>query len=207
MGYYVSSVLSVSGGSPHDTFIYFLPSRRLEHDWVNEWIRERFGRIAAQLGPSAVLITSTPGREQDYLSSFESVDSTFRAVDGSVDVLHSGFPFLVVASTPVGAGSSHVGEPGIVVNLAGFDPGSLARLFDALIDGRRALDDLISLIPDTSRDLSDEYDSDLGGWDFAFQRAIELKPNVFGIGLDLNAIYQRIRGRGGRGRRGHRALE
>jgi hypothetical protein len=116
-------------------------------------------------------------------------------VSGSSDVLHSHFPFFVISREPLGRSADGDAVPFAVVNLAALDEPGLTQLVDDLVEEARRGGDLMDCVPEMAVDLSNEYDDRYGGWGFAFAEALELKPNVFGVGLNGNAIVEWLRAR------------
>ena len=195
MGYIVSSLLSVGKDDPHRSFIYYLPTRRFAYQWINDWIYQQFHEVAARLGPDAVLIAPPPGRDRYRDWTPESLirgfsDALEGCHEGSTEFLHTGLPFLVVSRRPVRPGDDPA--PFAAINLASLDETKLLLLFDILIEAASEGADLVDRIPDLGsklvrNDLDDDAD--------LFDQAIEIKPSIFGIGLNGNVLLEWLRQR------------
>jgi hypothetical protein len=196
MGYFVSSILAIGKDDPHRAFVYFLPTRRVKYEWINDWVYERFSVLATKLGPDAVIVAPPPGEHHDdYYAAWRdplSAQSAFSPVsEQESGVLHSGFPFLVVSRRPVGVVTAGK-TPFAAVNLATLDAEGLTLLIDDLVEAAYNGLDLLDSIPSINADLSHEYD-ETGGWSEIIAEGIQLRPNVFGMGLDLNAMINWLR--------------
>jgi hypothetical protein len=194
VGYLVSSFLTILPGDPHGTFIYFIPSHRLAYDWINDWIYSRFHAMAGRLGPDAVLIAPPNGRD-NYRDP--SVDDAFvRALDPDDEIsthfLYDGFPFLVVSRQPVCPSDQGKSIPFAAINLACLDEAKLGKLFDDLIDLASSGGDVIGCVPDIGLEFAMDEFSDTA---LHLQDALELKPHVFGIGLNGNVLLNWLRRR------------
>lgn len=191
LGFFVSSGAALSGDTKHGLFLFFVPTSRLQYEWINSWIYERFRDLARRLGPEAVIVAPSEGSEYRDLGS--EVDRAGRAFP--FDILESEFPFLVVSHSPEALVSGDE-TSALAINLAAFDDKeALARLFDELIlasrSGVRDVRRIHLTVP--MKDLTGEYNTDQGNWDFAFEEALELKPNLFGLGLNINAVAKWFR--------------
>lgn len=178
MGYMVSSLLTVGVDDPHRSFIYYLPTDRFAHQWVNDWIYDRFQKVAGRLGPNAVLIA--PHDRDNLQESFgEALDW-----ESEDDFLHAGLPFLVVSRRPVRPSGDGEPTPFAAINLASLDEAKLGELFDVLVEAASKDGDLLDSIPTLGAKLAND-DSDDRHY---FSQAIELKPHIFGIGLNGNLL-------------------
>lgn len=187
MGYKINSFLSVSSADGHEYFLYYLPARGMASLWLNQWINSNFDRLASELGPQAVLITSPEGAEDRFLDSAREtqklLNSSFEAAaDGYV--LHEGSPILLISRRPLRADQPKDMVDCAAINLAAYDPARLAELFDHLIVSIRKGKDPVDGIP-----LADiEGSSPRSG----YSEALELKPNIFGVGINGNAVIQML---------------
>jgi len=191
MGYKVSSFLSVSRADGHEHFLYYLPARGMASLWLNEWIESNFDRLASKLGPQAVLITAPDGREAEFR---ESGDEVLRLLHDSLDpsrrsarsdLLHGGGPILIVSRKPLYPEKPEAEIECAAINLSAYDPQRLAVLFDQVIDAVETGADPLEVIPGS--------EIGTGSPDYEFIEALELKPNVFGVGIDGNAVIRMLK--------------
>lgn len=194
MGYKVHSFLSVGSADGHEYFLYYLPAQGMASLWLNQWINANFDRLASKLGPKAVLITAPDGREDNFVESGREVmdllrqsleDGTWEASRWEVDrLLHEGGPILLVSRRPLHP--EHVKEAVdcAAINLGGYDPQRLAVLFDHVIRAIQEERDPVEGIP-----LPDVQGSHTPG----YMDALELKPNIFGLGINGNAVIELLR--------------
>ena len=199
MGYRVSSVLAIAAEDPHSHFLDFLPTRRVRYEWINDWVASRFDSLAAKLGPDAVIVTAPVGREEEFWRSMsrtqvelmQSFQPDRRYADPGF--LHSGWPFLVVSrrplAVPAGPPAEREHADFAAVNLAEYAEPELGVLLDELVERARAGADLLDAVPSL---MSGPHAISKGS-DWHFDQALELKPNVFGIGLNVNAIFASLR--------------
>lgn len=193
MGYIVSSVLAIGNNDSHDSFIYYLPTSRVRYEWINDWVYQRFNSLATKLGPTAVIVAPPPVSVDEYWESLESefgVGSSFCPVDESFGhtegVLHSRLPFFIVSRRPIGAVNIHDVAPFGIISLAGLDEVRLTQLVDSLVEVARRGGDLVECAPQLDAGISGEMTKD--EWTHAVARAIEIKPHIFGIGLNVGSI-------------------
>lgn len=184
----MTAIANLQGDSFHDTFLIFVPGgRSLEYQWIDRWMYEKFGTMARELGPKSVLVAPPEGEAyadfNDKLGPERRLGWVPQGV-GAVNMLHRGYPFLMITGSP-GSMTSADGTSsfdGFVVNLAAFRDGSqLARFFDGLIRGsreRHSVDRLAELVPNTN----------VGAVRFLAEEGFEIKPNFFGVGVNVNAI-------------------
>jgi len=191
MGYKVSSFLSVSVADGHEHFLYYLPARGMASLWLNDWVDSNFDRLASKLGPHSVLITSPEGRENEFWKSgyevarllHESLEPRYGTLAG--DLLHAGGPVLIISRKPLRPGHQDEEIECAAVNLSAYDSQSLAGLFDRVIEALDAGADPLEVIP------SSEIGK--GSEEYQFIEALELKPNVFGIGIDGNTVIRMLK--------------
>ena len=196
MGYKVSSVFSVSPNDAHNYFVYFIPGRRpydsLSTDWINEWIYNKFDRIAGTIGKQGVLVLlhqhlNSSELRQDSLEDLGYC--LFSRGDAHDHFLHAGMPFLIISRKPL-VKNAKTGEA-IAINLVQCKSESeLANVFDIIIAGIREDDwnSIVDRFPLQSR--AQEPDS-WGGWADTVNRMLELKPNIFGLGVNLNGVIDK----------------
>lgn len=199
MGYRVTSFLSVGSADRHDHFLYFLPTRWLAYEWINTWIDEHFDSLASHLGPSAVLITTPRGVKAEHTYGWDSIEEMLHRslrpsneqAAGSTHVrrqpwesLHSGAPVLIVSRRPLTPRDNESVDC-VAINLAAYDKHGIATLLDQLIQAVQSGDDPLAAVP-TALDRTD--------WSrYEFLKALELKPNVFGVGVNGNAVIDLVR--------------
>lgn len=205
MGYRLGSITVIGRDDYHSYFAYFLPSTRMKYEWINQFFEDRFDSIATKIGPEGVIIAPLRHALSRYRD--EIVSELYRAANPIKRsqlhyLLSSGFPFLIVSRHPIGTLLTHSNEEAAVaLNLAAMrDADQLAELLDTLIDAAlRSVDDMLECIPDLSRRLLTEPESQDGGLQISdFLQALELKPNVMGVGLNINEairIVQRLQAR------------
>lgn len=184
MGYRVSRFLSVSSTDTHDYFLYFLSTRWFAYEWVNRWVDHHFDALAMELGDANAVLIAAPRGQRRGASDLN--ESLWRAVDMEQPVeeaLHSGAPALIVSRRPLGVREDGDVECAIV-NLAAYDEQGISALFDGLIGEMQRGGDPFVAIPDAP-DMTDRWHEWL--------KAFELKPNVFGLGLNGNAVIDLIR--------------
>jgi hypothetical protein len=188
LGYKVISFLSVSSTDGHEYFLYYLPARGMASLWLNQWINSNFDRLASELGPRAVLITSPEGAEDSFLESARGVqgllDASLRADEDNF-VLHEGAPMLLISRLPLRADQPQDTVECAAINLAAYDPNRLAELFDHLIVSTRKGEDPIDGIP-----LADVKGSPPR---YGYSEVLELKPNIFGVGVNGNAVIEMLK--------------
>ena len=81
----------------------------------------------------------------------------------------------------------------VAVNLAAVkDPHDLANLIDDIGWAIENGDDVLKAVDRLARNLIDQYNDKDGRYSFAFSEALELKPNVMGIGVNLNSIIDDV---------------
>jgi hypothetical protein len=185
--------MSVSRTDGHEYFLYFLPAQEMVSLWINDWIGANFDRLASRLGPEAVLITSPEGSEDSFLSSAEKFqwllqESLYPVREGGMEgslVLHMGVPELIVSRHPLRLQDPQDKIDCAVINLSAYGERDLARLFDHLINAIDEEKDPLDAIPVVASAKTPP------GYEYA--EAFELKPNVFGLGINGNAIIRMLR--------------
>jgi hypothetical protein len=200
MGYRVTSFLSISADDTQKHFLYFLPTRWLAYEWINAWMDQHFDSLASSLGPSAVLITTPSGRRAEYTEDRSMIEGLLRrslqpsddphaaysgwAVDPPWDSLHAGAPVLIASRRPLPLNSDGPVDC-VAINLAAYDEHGLATLLDRFILAVQTGEDPLAVIPTAA---------DRTNWSrYDFLKALELKPNVFGVGLNGNAVIDLVR--------------
>ena len=191
MGYYVSSVTVISPDDNHNYFAYYLPTTRLRYEWINEFFTSNFSLIADKIGPEGVIVAPTVNASEEYSSELIRLLEEFYPMGRSARFIHSGFPFLVVSRRPIASGTIHGSKEleCVALNLAAVrDEEELRNLVDTLILACLSrVDDILPLASGLAKDLSKEH-NDEHGWSFSFKEAVEIKPNVFGIGINVSSI-------------------
>lgn len=192
MGYYVTSAFAVSPNDKHSYFVYFIPGRepykRLSTAWINTWVHAHFSEIAQALGPIGVIVSPPTGKNWDdrevglaYPFMYNSEDE-----DG---FLHGHMPFLLILRSPLQP-ETEGNKDGIAINLVKCaDEQELASVFDTIITGIRndSWQYIVENYPNQERA---EEPNNYGGWLVRLSRVLELKPNVFGLGVNLNAAME-----------------
>jgi hypothetical protein len=201
MGYYVSSITAIVDDRGHTFFAYFLPARRLRYDWVNAFFGKNFSTIASRIGPNGVIVTptehATSAFTDEVRAALEELDQRTKRAE---PVLETGYPFLIVSKTPLGAehpdpDPDAESRNAVAINLAAVkDESELAALVDTVIysgvqnDGR----DVVAVASGLARDLAKDDDPD-GGWPEYLSEAVQLRPNVFGVGVDVGGVAKVVR--------------
>lgn len=184
MGYMVSALAAIGEDDAHSLFATFIPTHMLAHQWINDWIYAKFSSLAQALGPDAVVIAPPNAYGERYLNDFRAI------VDArDEELLHSGLPLLIISLSPLRLRpQEEQADTGVAVNLAAFpDDRTLSRLFDQLSSQAEAdLGDIRDLDIDVPRFRPSTGDEQY--WRFAVEEAVQLKPNMFGVGLNLNAL-------------------
>ena len=208
VGYQVVSIAAVRCDTAHTHFVYFIPGSYLENEWVNEWFGSHFNTIAVRLGPAGVIVAPLVGREREYRESFETrgqigaelveLGESFREDwrAATRHVLHTGWPLLVVSQRAFDPDDDRRENADFaIVNLSTCSEPQLARLVDGLIERSQTNRDLVPALEDLTRDWARPTGlGSLAAW--IAEEGLELKPNLFGIGLNVNAIaawYRRRR--------------
>lgn len=191
MGYYISSAFSVSPNDRHSYFVYFVPGlepyERLSTDWINSWVHDHFAKIAQALGPNGVIVSPPPGANWDDDTDFRRHLPFSTASNGEDAFLHGGMPFLLLSRSPLQPDNMGSSE-GLALNLVKCaNEHELALLFDTVVTGIRN-DDWQYIIDKFPPQEPAKQPDNFGGWLDTLSKVIELKPNVFGIGVNLNAV-------------------
>src|ERR1044072_2076925 len=209
----IRSIFAVSPNDKHSYFIYYIPAHSFASDWIHEWMKEKFPEIAQQLGPKGVIIAPSPNHDQDFLEELlelYSMGAFFGDVHDQVAedeplpepwkdpdhmeffrqerMLHEDSPILIFSRSPL----SKEGEPNMayVINLEECrDERELGQVFDILITTIR--NDNLDLLKQLS-DLLNRHNQ--RGEDTAVEAvdAFELKPNIFGLGINFNYLLKKL---------------
>jgi hypothetical protein len=196
MGYYVSSAFAVSPNDKHSYFIYFIPGQkpydRLSTLWINEWVHLHFSEIAQHLGPTGVIVSPPRGAswKEDEIGRLE-LEWPFTGLSkGEDQFLYSQMPFLLLSRSPLQHDLTKHKE-GIAINLVKCaNEQELACVFDIIIAGIR--EDNWQHIIDNFPLQERAEEPDVGGSWFEWLKMLELKPNVFGLGVNLNAALDAV---------------
>ena len=215
MGYYINSIYAVSPTDTHAFFIYFIPSTRDQYWdddellWVNEWMNKNFAKIAGTVGMNkGVIIAPSPNHDERYLESLLQVQSNYNFFSSAYpslvgkapdtlfikeeNTLHSGFPYIIFSHTPIHKGMNK--NEAVVIRLAKCkdekDLSSVIRVLFSVIESSdmSKLEQLNQILgtpalekPTKSAEVMD-----------TLNKAIELKPNFFGLGINFNYLLQKI---------------
>jgi len=198
MGYSVSSIFTVSPDDKHSYFVYYVPGRQPYYNfsiqWVNEWMHKNFHNIASSIGPIGLIITPPQTRD-----SFQFRESYFNGLYGVLDevlehdyFLHEPFPFLIITKSPLKKEEKM--SEGYLVNMVNFkNEQELNTFFDKLIQQIRTnnWEKIVEIFPE--QELAKEPDT-YGRWYKGWNEIIQLKPNFFGIGININKAIEKING-------------
>ncbi|MFG1606115.1 hypothetical protein [Actinoplanes sp. NPDC049265] len=190
MGLKVSRVLTVGESDEYAWFLYYVPSSSIEYDWINTWMATHFDRVAESIGSGALLIAPFPSRQERYVEDLAEAIDWFGLSEAGREIGWN--PALVATRVPLRADT---GSEATVIDLAqAASEQHLARLLDTVAGQIRDGGDL-------TRPSAGRFDRALSLLGF-----LELKPNVAGVGLNVNAVaewYRRRRGEARRPRRGN----
>lgn len=211
MGYRISSLLGVSPNDSHSYFLYFIPSLNYEYahlKWMNNYIFDNFNNLASDLGPKGVIIAPLKDKTDEFRRSYPSVEiflekSTGLSKHGCFfsqpqlhptdnddyleKHLHSGEPMIIFSQVPLN--STRDGK-GILINLSKItDEPTLGKILDAIIKtvSTDNFDGLLNLLPifeKRNRKEDDAGDDEIEN----YLDMLELKPNIFGLGVNFNAV-------------------
>lgn len=198
MGYQVSSFLAISPNDKHRYFLYFVPAHSYKSpskQWINLYFNVAFGAIATAIGPGGVIITPTQGGAEKYIESIAEIRSGgclfsrnemfSEPSDVLPDYLHNGQPYLIISKQPILPNSKCEGA---IINLASVpDETTLGIITHAIVECIKAddLGKLKEMLPSWARSY------ELSKLD-KFTCMLELKPNLFGIGINLKEVVSFI---------------
>jgi hypothetical protein len=188
MGFHVSTLHNLpSGNIKH--FVHVLDISRGAH---GRWIAENLFSLAKDFGPNAGLVTGTADLSNElYKFLANNVTENFGAVE---DLLHSA-TCLVISE-------GHLASTNNPVYLLPLSPPEespaaqemiqalLSMLASAIKDGR--VDDLLKSLGACQLSLSSAGGGLIVCTLREANRVLELKPNIAGLGLNLNALIERI---------------
>ncbi|MEU1396396.1 hypothetical protein ABZ403_10080 [Micromonospora zamorensis] len=183
-------MLTVGNNDGYAWFLYYVPSNTLQHSWINDWMAAHFDRVAERIGPDAVLITSFASRQTEYIHDlaraidWSRLSETNRQIDWN--------PALIASRLPLRADAD---PEAMIIDLGG---ASSDRHLEILLD---SVAEQIREGGEITRPVADCDNGALGLLGF-----LELKPNIAGVGLNVNAIVEWYRRRGDDRRRRFRWL-
>lgn len=196
MGYRVSRLSSISTNDDHSYFLYFLPGseyRQRNSEMVNQYFEDSFFHIAKDLGPNGVIVT--PHRDaEEYISDIAGLELNgciFAYQDGFKrdeleEIFHNGHPYLIVTKDALSL--SKKADDAIIIDLD-------------TIPSDQHLGQLVHLLVLSIKKNDLNYFIDnFTHWDRAYDKdglskylsALELRPNLFGIGVDLKKLFSFI---------------
>ena len=198
MGYQLSSFLAVSPSDKHRYFLYFIPARKYRDPskiWINEYFEDAFSSIARAIGPTGVVVTPTEGGAEEYVESIAGIRSGgclfsqhqlfSEPSDRLPDYLHNGQPYLILSAQPVLPESKC---EGMILNLDSVpDKATLGKIIHAIIDSIKG--EKIEILREALPEWDRSYDQKKLD---SFTRMLELKPNLFGIGINLKEVVSFI---------------
>ncbi|HAS8250651.1 TPA: hypothetical protein I7673_22595 [Vibrio vulnificus] len=195
MGYYVSSALSVSLSDSHSFFVYYVPAdenfMRMSTSWIDDWVHENFSKIAGMLGPNGVIVAPSPKKrwEDGSFNEFHCLFDEYTDYDDNFLYIKS--PFLLISTSPIRRENVvEVERNGIAINLASCaDEKELSEVIDILIDGIKD-NNLEYIVEKFPKQNSCKAPTEGGSGFHALNNMVELKPNIFGLGVNLNAILE-----------------
>lgn len=203
MGYFVAALASIGEDDRHSLFLTFIPGRLMQHQWINDWVYEKFGQIAEKMGPEGAIVAPvSPSRGFRDLRLIDEDFDLYGAVDSRG--LNSGRPLMVVTKTPF-RHPSRAGRlrdsAGLLVDLTGMRHASdLAELIDLLSALAKRQDsdseDLMFSLPEhmqprPSVDMAQDG-RQRSRWAEVVE-AVEIKPGIFGVSVNLVEFARRIK--------------
>ena len=206
MGFVARSISQITDDDDHGYFLYYMPARRLSYQWVNDYFASKLVTLAGQIGPrGGLMIVPNLVALTDYSAELLARISELGISVTSTRFLRSGFPFLIVSRWPLHSDKMIDGSrPNFVaVNLAAIDDevkltsfiDDLCSTIDLgfLVEEKEGEgEDYLKAISSLDKDLTKQYDDKYGRYSFAFSEALELKPNVFGIGVNIDSIIRDV---------------
>ena len=157
--------------------------------------------IAARLGPKAVFIGPSEGRENDYRDSIAAMEAINFEFD---EIVMSGLPLLMVSRRPLGAHllddcqedpetdpHEHLRDPAgfVAINIAPLGEEGLPRFLDGVLAALDSGEDLVKVAPDINTRVRFPESGDMWA---TLNNSLELKPNFFGVGINGNYIGQMV---------------
>ena len=210
MGYYLSSIFSISSEDRHKYFVFYIASHGIE-DTVSRWINVNFAGIAQHLGPHAVIVRGlTEDFDEQTLRLYGEEIRTFylgRKWENNFDVRafdrwianealnDSGFSWsdLVPALIVTDKNPQHK-EPGQIFYII---PLGRIRHEEEVRDILMRIFNSIRI--DDFEPLEDELQKRFGRNGASklklLSSVFELKPNIAGVGININALIDMISGK------------
>jgi hypothetical protein len=185
MGLKVSRVLAVGENDAYAWFLYYVPSNALQHGWINDWMAAHFDRVAERIGPDAVLIAPFASRQEAYIKDLAEAINWSRLSEANRQIGWN--PALIATRLPLRADA----EPEAMIIDLDLVPSErrLAMVLDAVAEQIREGGEITGPV-------NGRGDGALGVLGF-----LELKPNIAGVGLNVNAFVESYRRRRGDDRR------
>jgi hypothetical protein len=205
MGFIVRSISQIADDDNHGYFLYYMPGRRLSYQWINDYFASELASLAGQIGPrGGLVIAPNLVALTDYSAELLARITELGIPVTSTRFLRSGFPFLIISRWPLHSDKMIDGsQPNfIAINLAALDEkyklmsfidnvcAAIDGLYYSEIEGEEH--DFLKSIGSLDKDLTKQYNDKYGRYSFAFSEALELKPNIMGIGVNLNSIIHDV---------------
>lgn len=161
---------------------------------VANFFEKNFSSIAVDLGPKAVIVGPHDRAAEQYISSVAEIrmngcilcQGSWETRDQMTKYFHNGQPYLIITKGALNPKGDN--NDALVLNLASIpNEGVLAQLFSQLMDAIHAgnLEKFVNEFEPWERSYEpsklDQYTSSL-----------ELRPNLFGIGIDLRKLLKQI---------------
>jgi hypothetical protein len=191
MGYRVNTALTVGHYDGHVSFLYYVPSFGTEFEWINQWMDKNFDLIAQEIGPTAVIVAPHANTRDEYRHSLRDAIH-WRELE-NVSGLDDLKPALVVSRRPLRAGD--VPDAAVIDLSLAPSINVIARLMDGLTVALRAKQDLQEQLPIILRKIPELVEPHGDHRLSRLVRFLELKPNFFGVGININEIAETFRRR------------
>ena len=170
----------------------------MRYAWIDDYFAEQFDAIAQRIGPSGVIISPHAGQQDGYAAELHhSVSrSIWRSSDREVKmVLRNLHPAIVVTSRPlqVLASPSPTADAHVECVVLGLSRATNVSQLGGVVD---------TILDASTRDGADMFEilraaeRKLGAPETVLDRVadkseiLELKPNIAGVGINLNILSQ-----------------
>jgi len=180
MGLKVSQALTVGDNDGYAWFLYYVPSNTIQHSWINDWMDAHFDLLAERIGQDSVLITPFVSRQEEYIQDLAKAIDWSRLTETNRQIGWN--PALIATRLPLRANADP--EAMIIDLTRAPSDRHLAMLLDSVAEQIRKGGEI-------TRPFTDGDNKAMGLLGF-----LELKPNIAGVGLNINAIVDWYRRRG-----------
>lgn len=184
MGFQVKSALAIIERGGYDAFLVYVPSRRMEFAWINDWMDDRFSEIADRLEGKGALIVPSGDGYADY-NLAESLFCDELPFDRT--------PYLIAVRCEKNPTPETRPHEGVAIHVGDLSDQGLAQLFDALLDSTNSGTDIheaARAAADRIRRVGHHHSHPLDE-----DGPLVLQPNFFGLGVNLHALLRMFRRR------------